>query len=176
MNIRVDIDDVVHTVDIVAGEKNTYTCMVDGKAVPVDVSLLKQGSDGVSVYSILSNGSSYDVILYKNKTADTVCVNGHNYSVKIRTRVDALKDKEKKLHEDKKVFKIAATIPGKIVAVKVEPGVRVKKGQPLVVIEAMKMENELKSPADGRVTGVHVRVGDKVENNAALLDIDTRME
>ena len=101
---------------------------------------------------------------------------GHNYTVKIRTRIDALKDKEKKLHEDKKVFKIAATIPGKIVAVKVEPGVRVKKGQPLVVIEAMKMENELKSPADGRVTGVHVRVGDKVENNAALLDIDTRME
>ena len=88
MNIRVDIDDVGHTVDIVAGEKNTYTCLVDGKAVPVDVSLLKQGNNGVSVYSILSNGRSYDVILYKNKTADTVCVNGHNYSVKIRTRVD----------------------------------------------------------------------------------------
>ena len=175
MNIRVDIDDVVHTVDIVAGEKNTYMCRVDGETVPVDVALLKQGSS-VSVYSILSKGRSYDVILYKNKSTDTVCVNGQNYSVKVRTGVDALRDKDKKLHEDKKVFKIAATIPGKIIAIKVEKGVRIKKGQPLVVIEAMKMENELKSPADGRVTGVYVSVGDKVENNAALIDIDTGME
>ncbi len=173
MKIRLEIDDVEHTVDIIAGEKDKYQCLVDGRDVSVDVSLLKQNGN-ISVYSILSHGRSYDVIFYKNKTAGTVCVNGQNYAVKVKNQFDIIKDKEKKLHEDKKVFKIVATIPGKIIAIKVEKDARVKKGQPLVVIEAMKMENEMKSPAGGVVTDVYVKAGDKVENNAPLLDIDTR--
>ncbi len=173
MKMSVDIDDVEHTVDIIAGEKDTYKCLVDGKSVSAEVSLIKHNNN-VSVYSILSHGRSYDVIFYKNKTTGTVCVNGHNYSVRIKNQFDIIKDKEEKQHEDKKFFKITATIPGKIIAVKVEKDARVKKGQPLVVIEAMKMENELKSPTNGIVTGIYVKVGDKVENNAALLDIDTR--
>ncbi len=173
MKINVDIDDVEHMVDIIAGEKDTYKCLVDGKNVSVEVSLIKQNNN-VSVYSILCDGRSYDVIFYRNRTTGTVCVNGHNYSVRIKNQFDIIKDKEKKQHEDKNFFKITATIPGKIIAVKVEKGVRVKKGQPLVIIEAMKMENELKSPADGIVTNVYVKAADKVENNAALLDIDTR--
>ncbi len=173
MKIRIDIDDTEHTVDIVKEEKGTYLCLVDGRDVVVDVSRIRHND--VSVYSLLSHGRSYDVVFHKNKSLNTVSVNGHNFSVTIRNESGVMKGKDRKLHEDQALFKIAATIPGKIVAVKVEKGITVKKGQPLIVIEAMKMENELKSPADGMVTGVYVKTGDKVENNAALLEIDTRI-
>ncbi len=173
MKIHIDIDDAAHTVDIVREEKGTYMCLVDGRDVVVDASLIRH--DDVSVFSLLSHGRSYDVVFHKNKSMNTVSVNGHTFSVRVKNQTDNTRGKDRKLHEDQTLFKIAATIPGKIVAVKVEKGGKVRKGQPLIVIEAMKMENELRSPADGMVTGVYVQTGDKVENNAALLEIDTRI-
>ncbi len=172
MKINVGIDGVEHTVDIVTAEKNSYKCLVDGRDVDVDVSLLHQGS-GLSMYSVLSRGKSYDIILYKNKTSSVVCVNGQNYTVDLKSPFTLHKGREKKLHDGEKFFRILAPIPGKIVAVKVLQEERVKKGQSLVVIEAMKMENELKAPADGIVTEIHVKANDKVEKDAVLLDIDT---
>lgn len=175
MKINVGIDGVEHTVDIVAAEKGNYRCFVDGEDIDVDVSLIHRNTS-VTIYSILSNGRSFDVILYKSKTGNTVCVNGHNFSVNIKNPFDAFRNKDKKLHDGEKAFHILAPIPGKIVDVKVASGEQVKKGQALVVVEAMKMENELKAPADGTVTGVYVKVNDKVEKNAPILDIDTGLD
>ena len=66
---------------------------------------------------------------------------------------------------------IKAPMPGTILDVKVQAGQAVKKGDVLVTLEAMKMENEIPSPCDGRVTGVHVRKGDTVETQALLCTI-----
>jgi len=174
MNINVVINNTEHIVEVTQIENNKYRCFVDKKEIIGDLSLIKNNNN-VSVYSLLVDGKSYDIIFYREKDSATVCVNGYNYSVKIKSPLNHVKNKEKKLHEDREIFQISATIPGKIVAVKVENGAIVKKGQPLIVIEAMKMENELKSPADGKVTNVYVKAGDKVENNALLVEINTRV-
>ena len=68
---------------------------------------------------------------------------------------------------------IAAPIPGKVVAVKVEVGAAVEVGQPLVVLEAMKMENELTAEQDGTVAEIHVSPGDTVDTGTVLVELES---
>jgi biotin carboxyl carrier protein len=68
--------------------------------------------------------------------------------------------------------KVVAPIPGKVIAVKVALGDEVEPGQPLVVLEAMKMENELAADQAGRVTAVHVEAGSTVETGHVLVEIE----
>ena len=67
--------------------------------------------------------------------------------------------------------KVAAPMPGTIVSVNVSDGQSVKKGDVLVVLEAMKMENEIKAPKDGTITSVAVSKGESVDTGAALVTI-----
>lgn len=68
--------------------------------------------------------------------------------------------------------KLVAPIPGKVVAVKAASGDEVVPGQPLVVLEAMKMENELAAEQKGRVVKVHVAAGDTVEGGELLIELE----
>jgi len=67
---------------------------------------------------------------------------------------------------------LRAPMPGLIVAVPVVEGQSVTKGQDLVILESMKMQNELKAPRDGTIGHVRVRQGDSVEQNQVLLTLD----
>ncbi|HUF28363.1 MAG TPA: biotin/lipoyl-containing protein [Gemmatimonadaceae bacterium] len=67
---------------------------------------------------------------------------------------------------------LVAPMPGLIVRVNVQPGDAVQAGQGLVVIEAMKMENELRAPGAGTVRAVHARPGTAVEKGAPLVDFE----
>jgi biotin carboxyl carrier protein len=67
--------------------------------------------------------------------------------------------------------KVAAPMPGTIVSVNVSNGQSVKAGDVLVVLEAMKMENEIKAPSDGTITSVVVAKGESVDTGATLVTI-----
>ena len=67
---------------------------------------------------------------------------------------------------------LEAPMPGKVVAVKVAEGDAVRRGQELLVVEAMKMENALRAPRDGRVARVHTRVGDMVTPGRVLVEME----
>ena len=67
---------------------------------------------------------------------------------------------------------VAAPMPGRVVKVLVKLGDEVRRGQPLVVVEAMKMENELKAPKDGRVVELQASEGQAVEANARLCVVE----
>ncbi len=66
---------------------------------------------------------------------------------------------------------VKAPMPGNILDVKVQAGQTVKKGDVLVILEAMKMENEIQAPCDGKITGLNVRKGDTVETQALICTI-----
>jgi biotin carboxyl carrier protein len=68
--------------------------------------------------------------------------------------------------------RLTAPIPGKVVAVKVQPGDQVEPGQALVVLEAMKMENELAAEQAGKVAAVHAAAGDTVEGGELLVELE----
>ena len=72
----------------------------------------------------------------------------------------------------KKVNDIKAPMPGMVLQVMVENGQKIKKGDAIVVLEAMKMENILKSPADGIIRKIHVIMGDKVEKNQVMVILE----
>ena len=67
---------------------------------------------------------------------------------------------------------LEAPMPGVVTRVHVEPGEKVKQGQPLVAIEAMKMEHVLRAPRDGRVRAVAARPGEMVSGGAALVELE----
>jgi biotin carboxyl carrier protein len=69
-----------------------------------------------------------------------------------------------------------APMPGKILAVRIEPGQSVKKGETLVILEAMKMEHEVVAPHDGVVREVLVEVGQQVDTGAVLVVIEENVK
>lgn len=68
--------------------------------------------------------------------------------------------------------KVNAPMPGKILSVKASAGQAVKKGDVLLVLEAMKMENEVVAPEDGTVASINVAAGDSVEAGAVLATLN----
>ena len=66
---------------------------------------------------------------------------------------------------------IFSPMPGRIVAVEVAEGAMVKKGEKLIVVEAMKMEHALTAPSDGVVTGLSVKAGDQIEEGKLLVHV-----
>lgn len=67
---------------------------------------------------------------------------------------------------------VTAPMPGKILGIKTEPGKTVAKGEAIIVLEAMKMENEIVAPADGTIASINVSVGDSVEAGATLATLN----
>jgi biotin carboxyl carrier protein len=127
-----------------------------------------------SRYHIIKDNVSYNAELveadYKAKSF-TFKINGSLHIVSVKDRFDLLLAQmgmsdatEKKLND------IKAPMPGLVLDIKVQPGDVVKKGDPIVVLEAMKMENILKSPGDGVVKAIRVKVKDNVEKGQVLLD------
>lgn len=67
---------------------------------------------------------------------------------------------------------VASPMPGKILAIKVNAGQAVKKGEVVMILEAMKMENEITAPEDGTIASINVAVGDSVESGDTLATLN----
>ncbi|SMO66915.1 Biotin-requiring enzyme [Saccharicrinis carchari] len=101
----------------------------------------------------------------------SVMINGNTYHFNIDTEL-ASKRKEK-LTKDagKKVAKTNAPLPGEIVAVLVSEGQEVHKGEPIMILEAMKMQNEITSPITGKIKTLHVKADETVMKDQALFEV-----
>jgi biotin carboxyl carrier protein len=124
-------------------------------------------------FHIIKNNKSYNAELIKfdteTKTFD-IKVNGKIHQVNVKDRMDILLDKMGLGNaKGKKINEIKAPMPGLIVDIKVEVGAEVKKGDALMILEAMKMENILKSPGDGVVKTIKVEKKQSVEKNQVLI-------
>jgi biotin carboxyl carrier protein len=150
-------------------EKEANNLTVNGEKISLDTFEVTSSS-----FHILKNNVSYNVdVIRVNKEEKTalIRVNGNKYEVKVTDKFDELL---KNLGMDslaaKKVNNIKAPMPGLVLNIIAKEGDTVKKGDPLLVLEAMKMENILKSPTDGVVKRIAVTKGIAVEKNQLLIE------
>lgn len=141
---------------------------VNGNAVEIDTVVLNKNS-----VNILYNNKSYNVEVVELNTLEklaVVKVNGNVYSLSIKDQFDQLLQQ---LGMDNlaasKILQVKAPMPGLVLSVLIKEGDTVKKGDNLLVLEAMKMENMIKSPTDGIVKKVEIIQSDKVEKNQLLI-------
>lgn len=149
--------------------------VITGKIGASDFSLdLVETGDGR--YHVLKDNKSFNVdILGYDKEEKTykIAVNGNAYHIELEDEYDrllkrmGLENLAAAKHKDLK-----APMPGMVLSVLVEAGKEVEKDEPLLILEAMKMENVIKAPAEGVVKSVKVEEGKSVEKNAILVEFE----
>jgi biotin carboxyl carrier protein len=124
-------------------------------------------------FSILIGTKSYNAELIDLDSASkTACikVNGNKYDLVLKDQYDELlKSLGIDAGASKKINDIKAPMPGLVLKVLVKDGDVIKKGDNLLVLEAMKMENSIKAPADATIKSVKIIAGDKVEKNQVMI-------
>jgi biotin carboxyl carrier protein len=150
------------------GKTGEAVVMVDGRKVPVrwmrdDQGIWIETDQGVVGYDVrksMNDDGQAEYTLLNRRRSELI------------TGVSFLKAGEgdsSGATKVKKSVKIKSQMPGKILRVQIKAGDTVKKGQAIIVMEAMKMENEIKSPQDGTIKEIKISEGQNVETGAELV-------
>lgn len=148
--------------------------VLDERHVRIGERVLQVDFEAVSgqpVYSLLLDGKSFESFIYQGDDDWQVLLRGRLYPVVIED------ERERRLRAagsgvaESGEFLLKAPMPGLIVAVPVAEGQQVERGQVLIILESMKMQNELKAPRAGKVERVRVKAGESVEQKQTLLSV-----
>jgi biotin carboxyl carrier protein len=141
--------------------------VVDGEDLAVDLKPI----DG-QLYSLLLGARSVEVYVERLEGVYYVLLDGDRYAVEVEdARLKTLKAMGRAEHETHGTATVLSPMPGLVVRVLVALGEAVAEGQGLVILEAMKMENEIRSPRGGQVKALHVAPGRTVNQGEALVVI-----
>ncbi|MBB5647571.1 biotin/lipoyl-containing protein [Pedobacter cryoconitis] len=142
---------------------------LNGEAIPVDIRELQDGH----LHFIYKNKSYNAEVVSENHDDKTsvIKINGKLYEVGIEDQFDSLLKAMGMAAGSGKVAKeVKAPMPGLVLNISVVEGQEIKKGDNLLILEAMKMENMLKSVTEGVVKKIYISKGDKVEKNQVLIE------
>jgi len=141
---------------------------VNGKIYNIDF----ESVSGQPVYSLIVDGRSHEGYVRASDDEWQVLLRGRLYPAKVED------EREKRLRAaagggvaETGEFNLKAPMPGLVVVIPVSEGQDIKKGDVLLILESMKMQNELKSPRDGKVSRIKVKTGESVEQKQALLSV-----
>jgi acetyl/propionyl-CoA carboxylase alpha subunit len=146
--------------------EGVYEITLDGRTVHVDAV-----RSGPTVYSIIEDGQQFEAMVDEK--------GAHGFDVLVAGRIfhlESLDERTQLLAQTASAAPtgpqaIAAEMPGKVVKIAVAPGDAVREGQGVVILEAMKMENEIPSPIAGTVKEIPVSEGQTVEAGALLFTV-----
>jgi propionyl-CoA carboxylase alpha chain len=145
---------------------NGNTVLVNGQPHRVDMHDI--GSQ--SLCSLLVDNRSYEVLIEQDDDGLKVLLEGKLYVLRVEDEERHRLSQLVRPHEmPEKDLPVPTPMPGLVVSVAVEPGQQVAAGELLLVLESMKMENELRAPREGEVRSVSVSAGDLVEADQVLL-------
>jgi biotin carboxyl carrier protein len=147
--------------------QNDGSVLVNGQPREVDFLSLTP-----SLYSIIMNGLSLEVVIEEREGEYQVLMGGRLYEGEVLDERSLLMlSRRGGAAAESGEISIKSPMPGLIVAVPVEEGQEVKAGQTVVILESMKMQNELKTPRDGVVQRISVAAGQTVEQKKVLVTI-----
>ena len=165
MIYEVTIAEKVYRVELVRTEQE-WKCKLDGRELPLDVVSAQDG-----MLSLLLQGKSYEVKQETVGAESNVVVGQERFSASVRDP-RSFRSRRRAGASEQGVMKIKAPMPGKVVRILAPVGSQVETGQSVVVIEAMKMQNELKAPKTGVVKKINVEEGAAVEAGQALAEVE----
>ena len=149
--------------------------VVDERHIRIGDRLLEVDFESVSgqpVFSLILDGKSYEAFVYQGDEDWEVLIHGQQYQVKTEDeREKRLKTSASGGSMEGGEFHLKAPMPGLVVAILIEEGQEVKKGQVMLILESMKMQNELKAPRDGIMGRIRVKAGESVEQRQTLLSV-----
>jgi len=165
MELEVIVGEKIHAIHI-EPEGLHYRVVVDGVSHLVD---LRQPEP--SVFSMLIERKAYEAFLSRNGSEITVSLSGQSYQSRLaesarRNRYEA--ERSESLHRNE----IVAPMPGRVVSILVEKGALVEQGDGVIIVEAMKMENELKAPRSGQVAEIYVQPHELVAAQQPLIRLN----
>lgn len=151
--------------EIIWNEQGQVT--VNGEAYSVDLNSLGNGD----LISMLLNNHSFEAVVDSaERDRWEILMNGENYDIIVKDeRAYRLARARGELDNDTGMVPTKSPMPGVIVNVLVEVGQMISKGETMVILESMKMENELKATRDGKVFEIKVSAGQTVEKDALLV-------
>ena len=165
MIYEVTLSEKVYRVELtLAGDH--WKCMLDGRELPVDVIYGQNG-----VLSLLLGGKSYEVKQEIVGTETNIVVGHERFTASVRDH-RSFRSRSRAGASEQGVMKIKAPMPGKVVRVLAGVGTPVEAGQSVLVIEAMKMQNELKAPKTGVVKRINVAEGAAVDAGQSLAEVE----
>jgi len=163
MKYQVTIGEKKFEVDI---NGNDPAITVNGRKVTVDYKRFKGGK----LYSLLADNVKFEFDLERsNGGYDIWHSSGSMFAEVVDEKTNRLRKLMGETGGAAKLAQLKAPMPGLVVAVQVEPGQEVKRGDGLVIVEAMKMENELKATGAGKVKEIKVKQGQAVEKGEVLV-------
>lgn len=157
------------TIEVDDRHQEGLRVIVDGQEVAIDL----QPVTTPYLYSLLLDGRSYEVLVQPGPAGRyTLVIGGSLFWVEVQDERHArlARLEQRGAHRGGEAI-IKSPMPGVVRAVEVQVGDTVQGGQGLVILEAMKMENELRAPHAGTIRAVHVAQGDKVEMNQPLVEL-----
>jgi biotin carboxyl carrier protein len=154
-----------HQVDVVE-RLGVLRVAVDGKPLDIDY----QEADSLGQVAVLCEGKSFGLSIEGDEHTLSATIAGHLYAVEIED------ERERAAHAAERAQAkgggvVKATMPGIVVKLLVKEGETVAKDQPLLILEAMKMQNEMTAPSDGVVKQLHVREREAVSGGAKLVTL-----
>jgi biotin carboxyl carrier protein len=162
MRFQVSIGGSSHELELTQAQ-DAWSCRIDGRVAEIDVRIISPG-----VVSILRDGKSY---LVRQGANQTITVGAYTYEVSIADP-RSWRSRQMTLSGTAGPQKLTASMPGKVVRILTTAGAHVKAGQGIAVIEAMKMQNELRSPRDGKISAILVQQGKAVNAGEVVAIIE----
>jgi biotin carboxyl carrier protein len=165
MIYEVSIGAKVYRVDL-ARNGEGWTCTLNGRQMPINVITIQGGT-----LSILLDGKSYEVKQEVTTAENNIVLGNQRFATLVR---DPRSLQSRRITDavGQGPRKITAPMPGKVVRIMAAPGAEVEAGQAVIVIEAMKMQNELKAPKSGVVKKINVAEGAAVDAGQALAEVE----
>ena len=165
MRLLVQINGAAQELEILAPGPDCRYRFGNGEERTANVELPEPGA-----YSILTNGRIYEARVEETLDGLVVVVDGHRFEIEVQ---DPRRWKAKAAGMGGEgIATVRALMPGKVVRVLAAPGDSVEAGQGILVVEAMKMQNEMKAPRAGRVLKISVQAGSAVAAGDVLATIE----
>jgi biotin carboxyl carrier protein len=165
MLYEVTIDGKKHRLELERADEG-WQCRLDGLPVNVDAVLSRP-----KVLSLLVNGKAYDIKRDVTPTGTNIWVGSTLYAAQIRDP-RSVRRRRDELGDDQSPKKLVAPMPGKVVRILVSEMMEVEAGQGILIVEAMKMQNEIKSPKKGILQKLLAAEGSNVNSGDVLAIVE----